>query len=387
MAAALVIGAGFALAAISPQDGFLDLQGAAAAETAEEGLRQAWASSQATLDADGGELSLRLLPATFVLIPLLACLVAGLAFARLTRGAAGGARLAWGAALGVPFALAMLILAALAGEIPGDASASALEPQLGQVAGLSLLWGALGGAAGAGLALRRDRQRAPAPVGAAAAVLWAAWRPLLWALALATVIGTSAVIVQTMRDAGDVRTSTGRSPALAAGETAAYALDHGVHFIELGGAAEFREPGLYGILGMPLPVTDYTAVAAEPNLDPRSVGGYRIFDYEPALPAWAYAGLLAVIILPVVFAVNAGARVARVREAGSAALGALWGLLVGPLWALAMVALAVLVQKQLYGEVWVDSVLLSFLAGGAVCGALGGAVAGWRNRRRAPTPA
>jgi hypothetical protein len=386
IATALVIAAGFGLAAATPQDGFLDLQGAAAAETAEEGLRQAWGFSQASLDADG-ELSLRLLPATFVLIPLLACLVAGLASARITRGAAGGARLAWGAALGLPFALAMLVLAALAGEIPGDATSSVLEPQLGQVALLSLLWGVLGGAAGAGLALRRDRQPAPAPVAAASAVLGAAWRPLAWALVLASVVGTGAVVAQTLRDAGDVRTATGRSSSLAAGETAAYALDHGVHFLELGAAAEFRDPGLYGVLGMPLPVTKFTEVAGEPNVDPRSVGGYRIFDYEQALPGWAYAGLLAVIALPVVFAVAAGARLARVRAARSAAVGALWGLLVGPLWALAMTALAMLVQKELYGEVWIDSVVLSFLAGGALLGALGGAFAGWRGGRRGPAPA
>lgn len=387
-AAALVVAVGMAVAAASPREGFIDLQGAEQVGALEEGLRQAWSFSQASLELGGDKLTARTVAATLVLFPLLACLLAGLACARLTRGARPLERLAWGAGCGVPYAIVMLLLAASTGDITGEGFTTDLESRPAQVGLLSLLWGALGGAGGAGLALRRDQRSLPAPVGAVATTLWAAWLPLLSALVVATAIGTSALIVQTLRDAGDVRSFTGRSEALAAGETAVYALDHGVRFLALGAGAEFQNPGLYGVLGMPLPVTKFTEVAPGSGLDPRALldqsaaSGYRIFDYEPALPVWAFAGLLGLIAIPVVFALQAGGRVARARGARSAVAGAAWGLLVGPAWAAAVTGVAAVAQKQLYGEVELGSVLVMFLVGAAAPGAVGGALGGWRAGRR-----
>jgi len=386
LAAALAFAVAVAVAVATPPEGFLDLQGAESLGALEEGMRQSWSFSQAGLDVVGADLTLRTVPATFVLVPLLASMLAGFVFARLTRGARPLERLGWAAATAVPFAAVTLVLAAASGEIAGEEVA--LEPRLAAVGLLSLLWGALGGAAGAGLALRRDGGRLPAPVREVGATLWAAWRSLLLALALTTAIGTAAVLVQTLRDAGDVRSATGRSQALAGGETAAYALDHGVRFLALGAGAEFRNPDLYGILGLPLPVTRFTQVVPAADTDAGGGGeqpstpGYRIFDYEAALPGWAFAGLLGLIAIPVVFAIHAGSRVARSRGARSAAAGTAWGLAVGPAWAAAMVGLAMVVQKELYGRVELESVLAVFLFGGAALGALGGAGAGLRTSRR-----
>ncbi len=388
VAAALAFAVAVAVAVATPPEGFLDLQGAEALGALEEGMRQSWSFSQAGFDVVGGDLTLRTVPATFVLVPMLACLLAGFAFARLTRGERPLERLGWGAATGLAFTAVTLVLAAATGEIAGEEVA--LEPRLPAVGLLSLLWGVLGGAAGAGLALRRDGARLPARLGEAVATLWAAWRPLLLALVVATAIGTAAVLVQTLREAGDVRSATGRSQALAGGETAAYALDHGVRFLALGAGAEFRNPALYGVLGLPLPVTKFTEVVVPAAPDAGSGGegppapSYRIFDYEAALPGWAYAGLLGLIAIPVVFAIHAGSRVARSRGARSAATGAAWGLAVGPAWALAMVATAALAQKPLHGEVGLGSVLTIVLVGGSLLGALGGAWAGLSAGRRRP---
>jgi ribosomal protein L40E len=311
---------------------------------------------------------------------LVAFVMAAIAFAAYRQGGrletmSPLARIAWSAAGALPFAVLMVIVAVAASATieDQDLTFGAVD---GAVFGLSLLWGVLGGATGAALAIRRragDDERAlvPAPARRYAAAVGAAARPLAFALIVAAVAATIVVGVQTVRDAGDLIGE--RSTVGAVIENSTFAIEHGVHSIALGTFAKF-EPELLDIsIYMPIPVTKAERVM--------SSEGYRLFDYSDALPALLFIpGMVLLIALPLAAALYAGFAAARAAGATTALHGALFGATVGPVWAIAMVVLNALASKTadvpLFGRGSGDSVFGFVLLIGLVVGAAGGALAG-----------
>ena len=78
---------------------------------------------------------------------------------------------------------------------------------------------------------------------------------------------------------------------------------------------------------------------------------------------------------PLSAALFAGFTVARERAAASPALGAAWGALVGPVWAITLALLNALLQDTLFGHAQGESVFGIVLVLGALVGALGGYLA------------
>ncbi|MGI8595760.1 MAG: hypothetical protein ACR2LY_00530 [Thermoleophilaceae bacterium] len=319
----------------------------------------------------------RTAPALLLTVPVGSCAIAAAAAASRTRGMAGWQRTLWGAAVGLPFALMVLICVLLAG------SDDDFMPSTRSAVGTGLLWGALGGAVGAALIARGDRRvgapvgaEAPGPegssvphaLGAAADVLRRALRPLAVLLAVAAVIGAAAWVVRTFSETESF--AEDRSTAVAALESAMYAVEHGVHLVELGLFVEFEPPAVdLEFLGFPVPPSDPEDVAA-------SLERYRITAYREALPGYLFVALLVTAVgLPLVFALFAGFDVARGRRTASRGLGAAWGAVVGPAWALVMTLLDGLIDKPVFGQPVPGSVFATFLLVGTVVGALGGFLA------------
>ena len=155
---------------------------------------------------------------------------------------------------------------------------------------------------------------------------------------------------------------------------ALFSLDHGVHTLELGSLTAFEGRGLRpAVLNLPLP-------AAEPG-DVLSNGAtYRLFDYRDGASAVVFLLMLVLLVaLPLSGALLAGFTVARERAAASPALGAAWGALVGPVWAIALALVNALLQDTLYGHAQGESVFGIVLVFGALVGALGGYLAAGAN--------
>ena len=324
--------------------------------------------------------SARTAPALLLTVPVGSCAIAAAAAASRTRGMAGWQRTLWGAAVGLPFALVVLICVLLAG------SDDDFSPSARSVVGAGLVWGALGGAAGAAVLARRGARRAgapapgeatgrpegstvlPYPLGAGVDVLRRTLRPLAVLLVVAAAIGAGAWVARTLSEPESL--AADRSTTLAALENAMYAVEHGVHLVELGLFVEFEPPAVdLDFLGFPVPPTDPEDVAA-------SLERYRITAYRDALPGYLFVALLVTAVgLPLVFAVFAGFGVARGRRAPSRALGAAWGAVVGPLWALAMALLDGLIDKPVFGQPVPGAVFATFLLAGTLLGALGGLLA------------
>lgn len=318
----------------------------------------------------------RTAPALLLTVPVGSCAIAAAAAASRTRGMPGWQRTLWGAAVGLPFALMVLVFVLLAG------SDDDFLPSTRSTVGAGLLWGALGGAAGAALVARGARRtgapvraEAPGPEGfsvpwalggAAADVLRRALRPLAALLAVAAVIGTGLWVVRTLSVPESL--AEDRSTTVAALESAMYAVEHGVHLAELGLFVEFEPPAVdLEFLGFPVPPADPEDVAA-------SLERYRITAYRAALPGYLFVGLLVTAVgLPLVFAPLAGFDVARGRSTPSRWLGAAWGAVAGPAWALVMTLLDGLIDKPVFGQPVPGSVFATFLLAGTLLGALGGA--------------
>jgi hypothetical protein len=201
-----------------------------------------------------------------------------------------------------------------------------------------------------------------------------ALRPLGLALLVTTVIGTAIWIVDVAAD-GDTRGS--RSLPIALVDTALYAVDHGVHSFELGTLAAFERRSLEpAVLSLPLPADDPEEIlgtSAEP---------FRLFAYRDGTSAIVFLLMLVVLIgIPVAAALFAGFAVARERAASSPVLGAAWGALVGPVWAIVLAIVNALLQDTLFGHAQGESVFGIVLVLGALIGALGGFLAA-----RAATP-
>jgi hypothetical protein len=208
-----------------------------------------------------------------------------------------------------------------------------------------------------------------------AAVL-TALRPLGLALLVTTVLGTALWIVDV---AADRDTRGSRSLPIALVDTTLYAVDHGVHSFELGTLAAFERRQLRPeVLSLPLPADqpgEIVGTTSEP---------LRLFDYRDGVSAIVFLLMLVVLIgIPVAAALYAGFIVARERAAASPALGAAWGALVGPVWAIALAIVNGLLQDTLFGHAQGESVFGIVLVFGALIGALGGFLAA----RASATPA
>ena len=337
----------------------------------------------------GAALELRVVPGTLVLLTLAALAVPAWLLASRTRALSDRERVLWGCAAAIPFALVMLLCAVIAGTVIEDGTAvkvSAVGSFL-----LGLLWGAVGGGVGVAYAIRRERGSVdvgplPGWVPRAGRVLGAALRPLLVTLALCAVVGTVVWMTQSVRNAGHQRTvgnnSAARSTGIALFDDATFALDNGVHLFELGSGVSFHQPGFWAN-GMPLPATKVSAItgAFTPEagasdadlLEP--AGTFRIFDYGNGLPALEFVVLLLTFAVPILSAAYGGFALARSTGARTAAAGAGWGALLGPIWCVAMVVLNGLVQKQIGGKASGNDVLVIYLLAGAALGAIGGLLA------------
>lgn len=319
-----------------------------------------------------GDSSGRVGPALLVLLPIAGCALFSASQARRTRSMSPIQRLLWGAATGVPFALLMLIPALASGDA---------DPSIGGTIFLGLVWGAIGGTVGAFVIARREGALpTPDSPGRAQRILpvaIAALRPLGLAIAVSALIGTTAWIVQAVREEPIARfglTETTRSLPVAVADNALYMVEHGVHFTELGAGATFRLAG-----GSPIPVNDADELPSE---------SFRMFDYRDNMSAYLFIPLLILLIaIPAMMALYAGFATARAVGAATPIMSAAWGAAVGPVWALVMVLMNALVKTNLslFGEASGDSVFGVFLLGGAVLGALGGFLAS-QGRRTLPRP-
>jgi hypothetical protein len=314
-------------------------------------------------------------PALFVIFPIGFCAFAAFVQARRTRTLTPLARLASGAGVGLVFGLLMLVPALAAGSLDGDGSASvdAADAVL-----LGVLWGTVGGLLGTWLALRGQVKsfgiHGPEWGGDALRTVGVALRPLALAFVLMAVAGTIAWSVEALRKPS-VR--FGMPAATAAADHAAFAVEHGVHWVELGGLARFSARSF----ASPVPVGDPTRIKLGQD------GAYRVFGLSKAMPAYTFAlVLLWTVGFTLMLALSAGFGVARNRGASTPAQGAAWGALVGPTWAMAMLLANALVAGDLFGRAVVGSVFGAFLLGGALVGAAGGAL-GARGAKPANVPA
>lgn len=406
-----------------------------------EGLAQAAAFTLAGAELaseDGFTLDIRTTPAVFVVVPIAFSALAAYALRALLAGIWGSwSRVAWGAAVGIPYGLMVLAYALLAGDIETPGGDSEVSIDAAGACFLGILWAGIGGALGAAWGMERDqrsRLRLGGTWGEVAPTLAAALKPLVALLALFAVIGTTVWIVQTIRDAGGIQSGDAevetpfaedsedagdefdeRPTYQASIEHALYVFDHGVHYTALSGGSSFYAPTLGALLGvpamgMPLPVddaddvVDFDALADESEeigeefddetsndedvyeaqseafsnfLSPDVT--FTVFDYEGVVATWVFIALIGLMLLPIVAVVYAGFGVARTRGADGPLTGAVWGAVVGVIWMAALILLNALVQKDFMGKAEPDGLFLVSLLGGIGLGMVGGLIGGQRS--------
>ena len=258
------------------------------------------------------------------------------------------------------FAFLMIIPALLTGDI---------NASVGQAFGYGLLWALIGSLTGTVLAAPPTApadQVSPRARAAGSAILAA--------------LGRSASSCSSRpRSAPRSGSSRSRPTGARAGparcrsrsiDTTLFAVDHGVHTLELGSLAAFERRGLEpAVLNLPLP--------AEEPADVISNGAtYRLFDYRDGVSAIVFLLMLVLLVgLPLCGALLAGFTVARERAAATPLLAAAWGALVGPVWAIALALVNALLQDTLFGHAQGESVFGIVLVFGALVGALGGYLA------------
>ena len=366
-AAAIVLGAGLVIALITPDASILGVVGRDGGLLT-EGLRQAVSTLLAPV-IDTGPLSAasgRLAPMIFVAIPIGAVAWATRWQLGRTEGAQPAARIAWAAAVGLPFGLLMLAFAVLG----GDSDVTSVSPSAGSAFGLGLLWGVIGGVLGAATALplgtAAEGRTAPPLVRRIVTAAAATLRPLGALLIACAALGLVGWLVQVGADVDQVR--AGRSTATALVEESLFVGEHGVHLAALASGARFT-PDAPGALGLPFPVDQAGDV---PGRD----GGLRIFSYTDAMPAYVFLPALVLLIgLLILAALYAGFAAARAVGAATPPLGAAWGAVTGPAWAIAMSILTGLAGGLFHGDADGGSVFGLFLLVGAVLGAGGGVLA------------
>ncbi len=366
-AAGGVLVAGLIIALVTPEASIIGLVGRDGGLIT-EAFRQAVSTLLAPV-IDTGPLSSasgRIAPMIFVVIPIGAVALATRWQLHRTEGAGTAARIAWAAVVGLPFGLLMLAFAVLG----GDSDVTNVSPSAGSAFGLGLLWGVIGGALGAATALPLEGaaagRRVPAPVGRTLTAAAATLRPLGALLIACAALGLVGWIVQVGADVDAVR--GGRSTATALVEESLFAGEHGVHLAALGVGARFTADA-NGALGLPFPVDRARAV---PGRD----GGLRVFSYSDAMPAYVFLPALIVLFaLLILAALYAGFAAARAVGAETAPLGAAWGTVTGPAWAIAMSILISLAGGLFHGDADGGSVFGLFLLFGALLGAGGGVLA------------
>lgn len=368
----ICLGTGLLLAILTPNASFLSMGGDGLLT---ETLAQATAFSQANMTLGGLEATVRLVPVLFVLIPILGVGLGASAVADRTAAMPSRDRFLWAAAAGIPFALAMLVIALSTGGVQHDLLDAEVEFSAGSVFLLSLLWGGIGGLLGMQYAIRQEGASTPSLLDARKARLldaaWTALRPLGLALIVVGAVGTAIWVVQVTRD-DTYSDFPPRSTAVAIGEQVAYAGDHAVNMLPLGAGANERFSGNYP--AVPIDRDRYFDLSDDGSQG--ELPTYDIFDFSDTMSAALFIPLLVFLIgVPALLALYAG--FALVRRWGETRIerAALYGASVGPLWALAMVLLAALARKNIVGDPTGDSVFVAFLLGGAVLGALGGVLA------------
>jgi hypothetical protein len=367
VAAAAVLVAGLLIALATPDASILGVVGRDGGLLT-EGFRQAVSTLLAPV-IDTGPLSSasgRLAPMIFVAIPIGAVALATRWQLPRTEGARPAARIAWAAVVGLPFGLIMLAFAVLG----GDSDVTNVSPSAGSAFGLGLLWGAVGGALGAATALplegAAEGRTAPPLVRRTLTAAAATLRPLGALLIACAALGLVGWLVQVGADVDEVR--AGRSTATALVEESLFAGEHGVHVAALGAGARFTADAP-GALGLPFAVDDAGDV---PGRD----GGFRIFSYTDAMPAYVFLPALVLLIgLLILAALYAGFAASRAVGAASPPLGAAWGAVTGPAWAIAMSILISLAGGLFHGDADGGSVFGLFLLFGALLGAGGGVLA------------
>jgi hypothetical protein len=303
----------------------------------------------------------RVAPGLFALVPVLASLYLARAQHTRLREHSLAVRLGCAGAGALLFAVLMLLPALLTGD---------LGASTGQAFGYGLLWTSIGAVTGTLLAAPPESAElgslSPRMRGVASAAL-TALRPLGAALLVATAIGTALWLV----NVATVEATRGnRSLPIALIDTALFTADHGVHTFELGSLAAFdRREVSPAVLSLPLP-------AAEPREVLGTGESFRLFDYRHGNPAIVFLLMLVVLVtLPLATALYAGFLVARERAAATPVLGAAWGAVVGPVWAIAVTFVNSVLQNTLYGHAQGESVFGILLVLGALVGALGGFLA------------
>lgn len=304
---------------------------------------------------DLGGVTLHVGPLLFAAVPTLAAAATAASQAGRTAGMTPWRRIAWGAAAGVPFVLAVVIALVVASD---------LDPSAGGAIVLGVLWVGGGGALGTLYALRREgvdlAGLLPTPALPALRTLTAALVPLALVLALTTAVGLAFYYVQALRD--DPAATGERSIPTTLVDSTLLSVDNGINYAALGAGARFDG------LGSPIPV-DFSG-SFEDFED-----GFRLFDYSDAIAPYVFVPLLILLIggagLGALYSGFAVARRAGARGSGSAAA---YGALTGPIWAI-VVAIACAAHVKLLGHPDGDSVFLVFLLGGAALGALGGLLA------------
>jgi hypothetical protein len=401
----LMLIAGFLVAVATTSSSFIG--GFDDASLVKEWLIQTCALVGAPLETSGGatfglDFSFQTMPTLGVAVPIAAMAFAVRRFqVPRVNDARAGQQLLLAIAAVVPFALLMLI-PALTGDFTSDGTT--LKPAAGAVFGLSLLWGAVGaliavrsaiGVALSDLGEQGERIRVVArPFGA---IL----RALGVALLAGAVVVSSAVLVQTFSEK-NVRAD--RAVGGAAAENTLYAVEHGVHGLQLGTLTAFELPqiaafglddedgfgedgGLNAGVLMPLPAQSARAIVGDDEQD-----GYRIFDYSDAMQAYTFVPLLILLIaIPVVTALYAGFSAARATDASTQPVAVAWGALTGPVWALTMVLLNAITKGtdliSLFGHADGGSTFGWSLLFGVVFGALGGLLASVSSSRPAEVSA
>jgi hypothetical protein len=227
-------------------------------------------------------------------------------------------------------------------------------------------------------------------------VLGAALKPLAALLVGLALVGSAVWIVQTARDSADLKTeagfyANGGQQAPSTGtlilDEVLYLGDHGVHFAELGAAAQFHTPSYYAFLGLPAPVAkarevfdadafdQFAAGVGVEEGDPTPPGSFRLFDYKDALSTPLFIASLGLLVIVAMAAAFAGFGAAGAAGAASPLARAASGAVVGPIWGACMLGLDAIVQKDVFGRGVTGNVGLMFLLGGAALGALGGLAA------------
>jgi hypothetical protein len=298
--------------------------------------------------------------------------------AKRTLGLTPLARLLSGAGVGVVFGLLMLVPALGAGNL--DGSSITAEPDLLGSVSLAILFGVAGGLLGSYYNIRTALEPGylagllPTTARQTTRVIYTALRPLWLLLGLMTLAGTATWIAETLTKS-DLR--EGRSTPVAVIDAASYAIEHGVHWTELAGLAQFRLAG-GSADGVPVPVGDISKINVNDS------GVYRLFGFSHAMPIYTFAPLLLFMLGGIlILALSAGFSVAQSQEPRSALAAAAWGSVVGPVWAITLVILNALVATFIFGRAVGSSVFGAFLLGGLVVGALGGVISRQTQGRRA----